>query len=133
MHSGTVKRAVARAWPRKRHHTILEDHDPTGWESKDALTANREAKLRVFRIPQRSPDLNVMDYPIWKAVSTRMRRQERQFPANKVETKAQFLARLHKTAKALPKQLVQKSIADMRRRCQRLNAARGGHFEEGGR
>ena len=74
-----------------------------------------------------------MDYAISKAVSTRMRRQERKFPANKVETKAQFWARWHKTAKALPKQLVQNSIADMRRRCQRLHAVRGGHFEEGGR
>ena len=86
----------------------------------------------MFAIPKRSPDLSVMDYAIWKAVSRRLRRQERTFPANEVETKEKFMERLKKTARRLPSALVTLSIADLRRRCQRLHAARGGHFEEGG-
>ena len=74
-----------------------------------------------------------MDYGIWKAVTARMRRQEQKFANNKVETKMEYLARLRRTAKMLPRALVRRAIQDMRRRCQRLHAARGGHFEEGGR
>ena len=49
------------------------------------------------------------------------------------ETRAQYIARLRRTAMRLPRGLIQKSIGDMRRRCARLFDARGKHFEEGGR
>ena len=42
-------------------------------------------------------------------------------------------ARLRRTAIRLPAAFVKKSIEDMKRRCQRLYAAKGGYFEEGGR
>ena len=127
-----IKRALRRAWPGKRRFTVLEDNDPAGWKSQAGAAAKRAAGIRVFAIPKRSPDLSVMDYAIWKAVSRRLRRQERTFPANKGETQEKFVERLKKTARRLPSALVTKSIADLRRRCQRLHAARGGHFEEGG-
>lgn len=31
---------------------------------------------KVFKIPKRSPDLNVMDYAIWAEVEKRLRKQE---------------------------------------------------------
>ena len=99
---------------------------------KRGVAAKKKARIEVFTIPKRSPDLSVMDYGIWKAVNRRMRAQEWKFLANKVETKAEFVGRLQRVARALPKALVQRSITDMRRRCQRLHAARGGYFEEGG-
>ena len=60
-----------------------------------------------------------------------MRRQERSFPAKEVETKQAYLKRLNRTARRLGEGFLRRSIADMKRRRQRLHAARGGHFPEG--
>ena len=61
-----------------------------------------------------------------------MRTQERAFPPRKRESKEEFLARLQRTAKRIAKTSVNKWVGNMQTRCQRLYAARGGHFEEGG-
>ena len=62
-----------------------------------------------------------------------MRRQEKKFPKAKRETRAQYVLRLRKAAKGLTKTFVEKAIGGMQERCRRLYAAKGGHFEEGGR
>lgn len=133
LYEGPVKAALTRTWPRTRTFKVLEDNDPTGFKSKKGVAAKRRAGIHVFTIPKRSPDLNVCDYSLWATVNRSMRRQEKQFRASKRETRQEFLTRLHKTATGLSKRCIDKAIGDMRRRCQRLHAARGGLFEEGGR
>ena len=49
------------------------------------------------------------------------------------ETRANFLARLKRTAKNLPPSFVLGCFKNMKVRCARLGAAEGGLFEEGGR
>ena len=49
------------------------------------------------------------------------------------ETRIQYVARLRKVAKSLPRKFIDDSVADIGRRCQRLWDAKGGHFQEGGR
>ena len=49
------------------------------------------------------------------------------------ETRNEFLARLRRTAMRLPATFINRAIVDMRRRCELLHAARGFHFQEGGR
>lgn len=117
----------------KRKYCILEDNDPTGNQSNKGKAAKRTAKLELLALPKRSPDLNVMDYAVWTAVERRMRTQEKKWPANKKETRADFVCRLDRVARSLPKEFIDKSIGDLQRRCERLYAARGGLFEEGGR
>ena len=73
------------------------------------------------------------DYAVWKKINRKMRAQEKMFPKSKYETRAEHVARLQKTAKSLTQSFINNSIGDMTRRCQRLYAARGGYFEEGGR
>ena len=77
--------------------------------------------------------VSTIDYGLWAAVSRRMRRQERAFPKGKRETRKEYVDRLGRAAKALPRTLVDKILKDMKRRCERCCAARGGHFPEGGR
>ena len=73
-----------------------------------------------------------MDYAIWSEVNRRMRRQEKRWPKSKKETRAQFAARLRRTAKNLPPAFIKASMGDMKRRCKRVLAAGGGFIEEGG-
>ena len=86
----------------------------------------------MFTIPKRSPKLNVMDFSIWSEVERRMRVQERKWPASRTETRAQFAARHARTARSLPSAYINRSIADLARRCELLYKAKGGLFEEGG-
>ena len=131
LYRGPVQKALRREYPGKRKFSVLEDNDPTGWKSKKGIAAKKAAKIAVFRIPPRSPDLNVLDYAVWTEINKRMRRQERKFSKQKVETKQAYLKRLDGTARRLGEGFLRRSIADMKRRCQRLHDAKGGHFHEG--
>jgi hypothetical protein len=133
LYKGPLKQALKRAWPGKRTHRVLEDNDPSGFKSGAGKKAKKEAGIDVFEIPKRSPDLNVCDYALWKRISRAMRKQERNFPKEKRETRDEYLARLAQTARGLPRSFIDNSIGDMAARCRRLYACRGGLIEEGGR
>ena len=131
LYSGPLKKALRRTYPKKRTHTVLEDNDPTGYKSGAGMSAKRDCKIDVFKIPCRSPDLNPLDYSIWAEVNKRMREQERNWTSKK-ETRDQYVARLKKTAQDLEQVLVNDSIGDLVVRCERHAQARGGYVLEGG-
>ena len=110
---------------------VLEDNDPTGYKSKKGIKAKKEAGIGTDELLKRSPDLNVLDYSLWHAVNTRMRIQEGSFSKKKKETKAQFLARLRRTALTLPPSVVKNTLCHMHRRTRLLVKAEGGLFHEG--
>jgi hypothetical protein len=127
-----VIQSLRRAWPGKKVFRVLEDNDPTGFKSRAGEAAKRAVGIKVFEIPKRSPDLNVCDYALWAAVNRKMRRQERLFPRSKRESRQEFIDRLRRVARGLPRAFVEGCIGDMKRRCQLLYESRGGLFEEGG-
>lgn len=133
LYEGPVQASLRRGWPTKRKFLVLEDNDPTGFKSGAGEAAKKKAKIQVFSIPKRSPDLSVMDYAIWTRIDTALRRQEARWTSTRKETREQYLKRLHTTAKNLPTAFVNKAIGNMRERCQRLYKAKGYHFEEGGK
>ena len=133
LYKGPLRDALQRGWPRESKWIVLEDNDPSGFKSSAGVAAKREAKIKVFEIPKRSPDLNVCDYALWKQVNRKMRKQEQKYPKSRRETRAQYIARLRRSAMNLPQSFIDNPIGDMVRRCQRLYNAKGGHFQEGGR
>ena len=133
LYTGPVRATLKRTYPSRRTWRVLEDNDPAGFESSKGKRAKKDAGIEKFRIPKRSPCLNVCDYALWKEVNKRMRKQELKWPATKTETRGQYLARLRRTAMRLPARFINGSIQDMQRRCGRLHAAKGRNFEEGGR
>ena len=72
-------------------------------------------------------------HAVWKAIGDKMRKQERKYPRSKRETRAAYIVWLRRAALALPKPFIRKAICNMKRRCQLIFAAKGGHIEEGGR
>ena len=128
-----VRPSLEKRYPGRKAFCILEDNDPTGNLSKKGVEAKVAAKLFVLKIPKRSPDLNVLDYAIWSEVERRMRLQERAWPVSKRETREEFGKRLDRTARNLPKDYIDKSVANLQERCRRLYEAKGGLFEEGRR
>ena len=133
LYADVVAPALKERYPEKRKYVVLEDNDPSGNRSKRGMDAKTFHKMKVFEIPKRSPDLNVLDYAVWSEVERRMRAQERKWRVVKTETRAQFGVRLDRTARNLPKAFIDKAVSSLARRCQLLYDARGGLFEEGGR
>ena len=131
LYAGPVLQGLKGQWPRKRTFQVLEDNDPTGYKSKLALAAKQKHRLRVLALPKRSPDLNVMDYSIWKAINRKMRAQERRMPRSKRESRDEYIRRLARAAKSLSPGSIRKACMNMKRRCELLYQAKGGHFEEG--
>ena len=67
---------------------------------------------------------------VWAEISRRLRQQERNFPRNKKESKADFIERLRKTAMGLPTSVVRKAVDSMERRCKQIQEAKGGLIDE---
>lgn len=132
IYKGPIRSALKKAYPRQTSWRVLEDNDPAGFKSGAGRAAKRSARIVEFRIPKRSPDLNVLDFSIWSEINKRMRRQEERFPEDKVETRGQYLARLRRTAMRLPRRFITSCIRNMQHRCVRMREAKGYHFEEGG-
>ena len=132
-YSGPVKRALDAELPGRRTFTMLEDNVPSVFKSGLGLSARRATGIKAFEIPKRSPALNVCDYFLWSEVNRHMRKKGTTFPVDKRETRSAFLKRLRRTALNLPSIVVASAVGDMKRRCDRLLVAGGGHVEEGGK
>ena len=129
MYGGPIKKALEQAFPGRIKYRILEDNDPTGFKSTAGKAAKLKAKIEVFTIPKRSPQLNVCDYFLWSEVNKRMRATDRSWSEDRLETRDSSLRRLKRTAKSLEPDLIERSMGDMKRRCQLLLEAEGGQIE----
>ena len=69
--------------------------------------------------------MSVMDYFL-RAEVERMRNEECNWSDNRSETREQFNRRLRATARAIPRQLIDKEIGDLARRTELLYRAKGG-------
>ena len=76
--------------------------------------------------------MNLCDYELWKEINKRMRQQDLKWKDTRPETTAKCLRRLRRTAIRSPESFIHDTVADMARWCNRLNEAKGGHFEERG-
>ena len=123
MCKGPLLRSLQRVWGDRRQYTIIEDGDRTGYQSNRGQLAKAEARLHSQTLPPRTPALMPLDYSIWQKIERRMLDNS---PAG-MESKAQYLKRLKKTAMALPRAFVRKQLEDMKRRAAEIVAARGQH------
>jgi hypothetical protein len=130
MYSNSLAPALRKAYPHQRKFKVLEDNDPTGYKSKAGEVAKKNAKIEVFELPKRSPDLNPLDYGFWSAVNRRLRLQEAKFPKTKCETRKQFISRLRGVVLRIPKAVLTPMVRSMKWRCIAVKKAKGGHFEE---
>ena len=134
MYAGPLKTALQKAWPNVRGpFRVLEDNDPTGYKSGKGMEAKRKSGIRTLDLPHRSPDLNPLDFNLWAEVNKRMRKQEKNWPKTKTETRGAYVARLRRTAMNLSPEYINKIISAMSKRVQLVGAATGGHFREGGK
>ena len=109
---------------------VLEDNDPSGYKSGAGKDAKAKARIITNDLPNRGLDLNVLDYSLWAYINTKMREQEKAFPAYKKESVKQFKERLRRTALSIPARVVPKAVNDMHARVRKVFDADGGHIAE---
>ena len=83
--------------------------------------SKQKHKIKALVLPPRTPSLMPLDYSIWKAVLTKMRKCE---PDGR-ESKADFIARLRRCAKGLSKVYVGRVVGKMKENLKALKAAKG--------
>ena len=125
-----LAKGLQASYPGKRTFRVLEDNDPSGYQTKLAKVAKAKAHIERFTIAKRSPDLNVLDYCVWANVEKKLREQERRWPGDRRETRHQFIIRLRRVVRNYPAEEIQKAIGDLARRTELLFKAKGGLFDE---
>ena len=131
MYEGPLLNAPKNMHLGKRSFRVLEDNDAASFKSLLAEDVKNKCHIHTFAIPKRSPDFNVMDYSIWREINRKMRTQERRMPRRMRETRARYIQRLARAAKSLSANYIMKAIGNLKRRCELLYQAKGGHFHEG--
>jgi len=79
-------------------------------------------KICPIDFPTYSPDLNPLDFSLWKEVSDRM---EKKIVKN--ENTSEYKARLRRTALTIPERVVRKMLGSIRPRAQSIYDNDGGH------
>jgi hypothetical protein len=130
-----LAKVLAKAYPEhackpRAKWVVLEDNDPSGYKSSAALQKKKDLGINIMTLPRRSPDLNVLDYSLWKEINKRLRAQEASFKPGYKESKASFLARLRRTACGIPAATVKAAVESMRRRCKQIKANAGYLIDE---
>jgi len=101
----------------------VEDGDRKGNQSGKGLAAKETAKIRAMTLPPRTPSWMPLDYALWHAIDEKMAVTS----PNAAETKADYLSRLERTAKSLPRAFVRKVLGRMRGNIQGVIEAGGYH------
>ena len=121
MYSGPLLRSLKKTWGEKRQYTIVEDGDLKGNQSGLGIDAKAAAHIRALTLPPRTPSWMPLDFSIWAEIEAAM---DRTAPEG-TEKKADFIARLARCARTLPRSVVRDALGRMKTNIQGVIAARG--------
>ena len=125
LYKGAVHTALKKAHGNLRSYRILEDNDPTGYKSNKAVQIKQALRISPIEYPPYSPDLNPLDFFLWNEVERRMNQR-----VIAGETMTRYKARLSRTAKSIPADVIEKALADIRVRAQQVIDADGGDIQK---
>ena len=126
-HRGPICRVLKRDCGDKPTYKVLEDEDPVGFKSAKAIEAKDELSITAIQYPRYSPDLNPMDFFLWAEVERRMLAAK----APNKEAVAEYKARLRRAAFAMPGSVIEKAVADIKKRATAVYNAEGGNIPRG--
>jgi hypothetical protein len=93
MYKGVLKPALVKHRGEKRHHVIVEDGDPAGYQSSRGKRAKKEAKIKSLVLPPRTPQWMPLDFSVWNEIE----RKVLQSCTGRVSKKA-YVAKLKRAA-----------------------------------
>ena len=123
MYAGPLAAALKKTWGVKRRYVIVEDGDRKGNQSGKGVAAKEKAKIRAMTLPPRTPSWMPLDFALWHAIDEEMAKTA----PSTVESKTDYLSRLERAAKSLPRAFVRKVLGRMRGNIQGVIEAGGYH------
>ena len=109
-YAGPMMKALRRTWGHRRFYTIVEDGDRKGNQSGKGVAAKATLGIRSMTLPPRTPSWMPLDYALWD----RIQKDVLEAAPDGRESKASYIARLEKAAKALPRAYVAKVVGRMK-------------------
>ena len=122
-YKGPILSALRRAWGPRRKYVLVEDGDTKGNQSRKGLEAKEGSGIKAMVLPPRTPSLMPLDAAVWQRIEERMIAND---PGVR-ETRPQYLTRLRKTAKSLPKGFVAGLLQGYKSKIQEILDAKGWH------
>ena len=110
--------------PNNKPVVLLEDNDPSGFNSRLAIRTKQELNIRVIKLPKRR---NPLDFSFWAHVNTCMREVSQ---GKSDETKQEYIDRLIKVAMKVDREYILRTVKDMYRRIHLVHRARGRQIVE---
>ena len=83
--------------------------------------AKRSLNIRAMKVPTYSPDLNPLDFAVWKDIETRILEKKR----NGDETRTSYISRLRRTAQHTKPAFLRKSLMSMKKKIKQVIEAKG--------
>ena len=125
LYAGPIMKALKKHHGVKPSYKLLEDNDPRGHKSAKARKMKAALNIKPMAFPRYSPDLMPLDYSIWEAVQTQMKKAKK--TGN--ESVKQFKKRLRTTALRLPRTVVCKALANLKKRDVEVCNVTGGRIK----
>ena len=125
LYKGVIKKALKKNYPRAKVFKVLEDNDPVGYKSSKGKRAKKEAGIQTVDLPKYSPDLNPLDYWLWKDIDTRAAKSG---PSGKETIKA-YKKRIRLIALKTKREDILKAIGGMKGRIKAIEKANGGNIK----
>lgn len=106
---------------------IVEDGDPSGYESGKAKAIKRQLNIRVLKLPPYSPCLNPLDFSVFAEVESLMTVSNRELLIRKMgkETRQSYLNRLRRKTRSLKTSYLRKTIGSLPKRLNKLYVLKG--------
>ena len=123
VYTGPLKKALRKKWGTRRSYQVVEDGDRKGYQSNKGLKAKAATKIKAITLPPRSPNWMPLDYAVWTAVE----KKALSTAPRGTESKEQYMKRLARCARSLPRGMIRKAIGGMKMRIQETFDNKGYH------
>lgn len=124
MYEGPLRTALKRTYGEKAKYRVIEDGDPTGYQSSKGKEGKKNAGIESWKLPPRSPEWNCLDYSIWHEIEKKALRTKK-----KSCTPKEWLGVLRKAAHGLSVNYVKKTCASLKKRIVATKKAKGKHVK----
>lgn len=125
MYQGPLKSALARTYGEQQEYRVVEDGDPTGYQSRKGKAGKREAGIRSWQLPPRTPEWNPLDYSIWAQM------EKNAIAALKGgTTPKRWAEKVRSAAHNLSPAYIKRTCAAMKKRILATKKAKGSHIKE---
>ena len=124
MYEHPLSAALKRTYGELSSYRIVEDGDPSGYQTQKGREGKKTAKIQSWRLPPRTPEWMPLDYSIWKAIE-----QKAMKSVKARQTKDTWATALRKAAAGLAPAYITKTCGAMKKRIDATHKAKGSHIK----